>query len=105
MTKFDVLQITEDEYLSLQSSGLGLKLFGASFPANINVYRTEFNKADVKFELYKAVLHFVNNTNADSEDIVLALRTLSTDPFEIRSNLENGMLTEDDLKELAEEFV
>jgi hypothetical protein len=104
MTKFDVLQVTEDEYLSLQSSGLGSKLFGSSFPANINVYRTEFNKADVKFELYKVVKHFVNTTNADSEDVLDALRTLSTDPFEIRSNLENGMLTEDDLNELIGEF-
>lgn len=104
MNKFSPLDITEDEYLSLQSSGLGSKLFGSSFPANINIYRTEFNKADVKFELYKAVMHFAATTNADAEDIVLALRTLSTDPFEIRSNLENGMLTEDDLNELIGEF-
>ena len=104
MTKFDVLQVTEDEYLSLQSSGLGSKLFGSSFPANINVYRTEFNKADVKFELYKVVKHFVDTTNADSFDIVNGLRTLPVDTFDIRSNLENGMLTEDDLNELIGEF-
>ena len=104
MNKFSPLGISEDEYLSLQSSGLGSKLFGSSFPANINVYRTEFNKADVKFELYKVVKHFVENTNADSEDIVNALRSLSNDAFEINSNLENGMLTEDDLNELIGEF-
>lgn len=105
MNKFNPLSITEDEYEHLLQSGIGIKLFGASFPANVNVYKSLIAKADACFNLYKFVKHFASVTSASAEDIVEALLSLEcNDVFAIQADREAGLITDNDIQEMLRQL-
>lgn len=105
MSKFNVLSVTEDEYNHLLQSGIGIKLFGASFPPNINVYKSLVAKCDACHNLYKFVKHFASVTSADPSDIVEALLTLQcNDVFTIQADREAGLITDADIQEMLREM-
>lgn len=104
-SKFNPLSITEDEYEHLLSSGIGIKLFGNSFPANVNVYKSLIAKADACHNLYKFVKHFASVTSASPEDIVEALLTLEcNDVFAIQADREAGLITDNDIQEMLRQL-
>ena len=105
MSKFNVLDVTEEEYESLLSSGLGIKLFKDSFPPNINVYKSLVAKCDACHNLYKFVKHFASVTSADPNDIVEALLTLQcNDVFAIQADREAGLITDSDIQEMLRDL-
>lgn len=105
MSKFNVLDVTEEEYESLLSSGLGIKLFKESFPPNINVYKSLVAKCDACFNLYKFVKHFASVTSAAPEDIVEALLSLEcNDVFAIQADRDAGLITDADIKEMLDDL-
>lgn len=104
-SKFNPLSITENEYDRLLQSGIGVKLFGASFPPNINVYKSLVAKCDACHNLYKFVKHFASVTSADPSDIVEALLTLQcNDVFAIQADREAGLITDNDVQEMLRDL-
>lgn len=102
-SKFYVLNVTEDEYISLLESGLGNKLF-TGFPANLNVYKSLLTVEEAKFELYKAVMHFNKHTNGDPEDIINALLSLDIDINNVQNNYREGLISQNDIIDLLNDI-
>lgn len=104
--KFNPLSITEDEYNHLLSSGIGIKLFGSSFPANVNIYKSLIAKSEACFSLYRLVKHFMNYTSASPDDIVKALldTTLDADVFEVHRDIKAGLITKQDITDMLNDL-
>lgn len=101
--KFNPLEITEQEYIVLLESGIGVKQY-TDFPPNINVYRSMIAVADAQLELWKYVTHYIKHTDASPTDIVKAMLTSTANTNLIKHAFKEGLLTMQDVQDMEDEL-
>lgn len=95
-------EMTEEQYLSLLESGMGILIYGDDFPPNINVFRTESTKYEATMQLHYVVSNIAEDSGASAENIIAFIEKYGEEIGALYADIQSGLITQQDLKDIAE---
>lgn len=96
--------LTDDDYIRLESDGLGKVIYGDAFPANLSVFKSEKARYLSATLLAEVVDSIVEEYGLSAEQVVEIIKEYGEDIGELNSDINNKLIAKQTITDIIEGY-
>ena len=104
MKNLPIYDLNEEQYMQLESSGLGKAIYGLSWPPNISVWRSEKSRYEALLQAFYFVKKFSDASGASASDILDMINDYGDAITDIYKDINSGLITEADQQDIVDQL-